>query len=396
MRFLHSADLHIDRSFEGVHLLSEKVKTQLPAINQKIIRNLVDVALEKAVDFVLLAGDTFHQARPSLKVQHDFFAQLQRLGEAEIPVYMIFGNHDYYDPQRYWFAFPENVILFSSEEVQTVQGTTKNGETYAISGFSYQHPWIAENKVTEFPARAAVDYHIGLYHGDQAGERYAPFSISEMKHQGHDYWGLGHIHVPQTLSEQPPILYPGTPQGKTKKEQATGVILAELSPQGPTIERLEIAEIAWQKQVVSLADVTASNAVLPAIIERLKSPRSRLLHLVLTDVQQLPPDWFPAAEKNEWLTYLNERLAQTEPLQVIYALEVEQANEDKIALAVPQDYMLQFLAMYESPEIFADRLSDLLQHPLIQRGITHESFQEEVLQQAKQLLKDDFQWEEQS
>jgi hypothetical protein len=37
-----------------------------------------------------------------------------------------------------------------------------------------------------------------------------------------------------------------------------------------------------------------------------------------------------------------------------------------------------------------------LQHPLIQRGITHESFQEEVLQQAKQLLKDDFQWEEQS
>ena len=396
MRFLHSADLHIDRSFEGVHLLSEKVKTQLPAINQKIIRNLVDVALEKAVDFVLLAGDTFHQARPSLKVQHDFFAQLQRLGEAQIPVYMIFGNHDYYDPQRYWFAFPENVILFSSEEVQTVQGTTKNGETYAISGFSYQHPWITENKVTEFPARAAVDYHIGLYHGDQAGERYAPFSISEMKQEGYDYWGLGHIHVPKTLSEQPPILYPGTPQGKTKKEQATGVILADLTPQGPTIERLEIAEIAWQKQVVSLADVTASNAVLPAIIERLKSPRSRLLHLVLTDVQQLPPDWFPAAEKNEWLTYLNERLAQTEPLQVIYALEVEQANEDKIALAVSEDYMLQFLAMYESPEMFADRLSDLLQHPLIQRGITHESFQEEVLQQAKQLLKDDFQWEEQS
>ncbi|EAC9858892.1 DNA repair exonuclease, partial [Listeria monocytogenes] len=164
-----------------------------------------------AVDFVLLAGDTFHQARPSLKVQHDFFAQLQRLGEAQIPVYMIFGNHDYYDPQRYWFAFPENVILFSSEEVQTVQGTTKNGETYAISGFSYQHPWITENKVTEFPARAAVDYHIGLYHGDQAGERYAPFSISEMKPKGYDYWGLGHIHVPKTLSEQPPILYPGTP-----------------------------------------------------------------------------------------------------------------------------------------------------------------------------------------
>ena len=63
MRFLHSADLHIDRSFEGIRMLSDNVKEQLPLINRKIIKKLVDTALEHEVDFVLLAGDTFHQAR---------------------------------------------------------------------------------------------------------------------------------------------------------------------------------------------------------------------------------------------------------------------------------------------------------------------------------------------
>ena len=77
---------------------------------------------------------------------------------------MIFGNHDYYDPQRYWFDFPENVVLFPSE-TETIKGVTRNGETYAISGFSYQQPWITQNKIREFPNRQAVDFHIGMYHG---------------------------------------------------------------------------------------------------------------------------------------------------------------------------------------------------------------------------------------
>lgn len=79
MRFLHSADLHIDRSFEGIRMLSDNVKEQLPLINRKIIKKLVDTALEHEVDFVLLAGDTFHQARPSLRIQHDFFKRFPDL-----------------------------------------------------------------------------------------------------------------------------------------------------------------------------------------------------------------------------------------------------------------------------------------------------------------------------
>jgi exonuclease SbcD len=394
MRFLHSADLHIDRSFEGIQMLSDKVKEQLPAINRKVLQKLVDTALEQEVDFVLLAGDTFHQARPSLRIQHDFFQEISRLAVAEIPVYMIFGNHDYYDSNRYWFDFPENVVLFPSETVETIRGVSKNGETYAISGFSYQQPWITTNKVSEFPSRLPVDYHIGMYHGDN-GEHYAPFSVSEMKQKGYDYWALGHIHVPKILSEEPMIVYPGTPQGRTQKEQETGVIIATLNGQGVEIQSVDLAEITWAHLEISLASCKNQREILQKILSEVKTNQPRLMKLLLTGTSQLASEWFSETEKNEMMAYLNEQLAKEVTLQTIYAIDVKKSTTEKIPLAVPESYVAQLLDIYQEPTIFADGLKDLLQHPLIHRGINQEAFQTEVLQQTKDLLENDFQWEEQ-
>lgn len=68
----------------------------------------------------------------------------------------------------------------------------------------------------EFPLRnLEVDYHIGIYHGDVQDANFAPFSVSELKSKNYDYWALGHIHQPTQLSAE--MIYPGTPQGHTKK-----------------------------------------------------------------------------------------------------------------------------------------------------------------------------------
>lgn len=104
----------------------------------------------------------------------------------------------------------------------------------AVSGFSYEHPWIDENKALEFPIKQAdSDIHIGIYHGDtsrKAQQNYAPFTWKDLKATGYNYWALGHIHQPQIVSEQPLIVYPGTPQGHTKKEQSLqGVAVVTLS-----------------------------------------------------------------------------------------------------------------------------------------------------------------------
>ena len=50
---------------------------------------------------------------------------MDRLAEAAIPVFMNFGNHDFYQADRYWFAFPENIQLFDEERVETKKFSDK-------------------------------------------------------------------------------------------------------------------------------------------------------------------------------------------------------------------------------------------------------------------------------
>ncbi|MCC9082599.1 hypothetical protein LOS20_15820 [Enterococcus faecium] len=49
-------------------------------------------------------------------MQKHFFDQIERLNEKEIAVYLTFGNHDYYQSERYWFYFSRkcSFIYFGS------------------------------------------------------------------------------------------------------------------------------------------------------------------------------------------------------------------------------------------------------------------------------------------
>lgn len=394
LRFLHCADLHIDRSFEGVRGLSATIKKQMTTINQRILHKIVDEALANQVDFVLFAGDTFHQSRPSIQVQHHFFQEITRLKTAGIPVYLIFGNHDYYDPQRYWFDFPENVILFSSEAVETVQAIAKNGESYAISGFSYQHSWITENKAADFPNRGAADYHIGLYHGDSNGTQYAPFTLAQLKQKGYDYWALGHVHIPTILCQVPLVVYPGTPQGKTRKEQQSSIVLATLSGKKAEAKAIDVAEFLWQEQEISLAGISNSKEALQVIIKELAHPQNRFVKIFLSELDQLPKDWLIRQEIPEFITFLNEGLAKKKPLQIVYDLALQVEETQKIQIAAPVELRNKVMATYQESTLFQAELAELLSYPGIARLLDNQEFQREVLRAANEILSNEFTWEE--
>lgn len=127
VKFIHAADLHMDRSFEGLTTLDKTVQEKLLKTNLTVLSNIIEQAIINNVDFVLLAGDNFHQNRPSLKIQKHFSEQMKRLEKNHIPVFIIFGNHDFYQKERYWFSFPKNVHLFTSETVETKKITIKSG-----------------------------------------------------------------------------------------------------------------------------------------------------------------------------------------------------------------------------------------------------------------------------
>ena len=392
LRFIHCADLHLDRSFEGLYLMNESVD-ELLEINEKVLESIVSVAIQEAVDFVLLVGDTFHQNRPSLKTQHQFFTQMSRLEVAHIPVYLSFGNHDYYEEARYWFDFPKNVHLFTEETVQTITGKTKQGVSYCISGFSYQKPWLDESKVAQFPRRQGT-YHIGMYHGDQQGEHYAPFVVQEMKQKGYDYWALGHIHVATTLSTQPPIIYPGTPQGHTQKEKETpGILLVTLTQGEATWEAIPVHQLSWQEITLSLAGVSNQRMALEKIQNLFTVSKKALIRLVLSETADLPKNWLNAKEKKELIAYLNHELQLHGFAQRIYQMEeIQVVFEQQVQLNASLALKRALFQQYQDADVFREVMAELLQHPIASKVMKMEAFQQGVFEGASKEIEQEYVW----
>ncbi|WP_341778540.1 metallophosphoesterase family protein [Levilactobacillus sp. HBUAS70063] len=221
MKFIHAADLHLDSPFLGLRHLPASLLAQVRQSTFDAATVIFDRAIDEHVDFVLLAGDLFDRAEQSVAAQAYLFQQFTRLQDAQIPVLISFGNHDYLADQHQTVAYPDNVTVFGAE-VSTQTLTLASGETVAVSGFSYPQRWVATDQTPGFPEHAATDWHIGLLHGavstGGAADHYAPFTVAELLAKRYDYWALGHIHQRQLLNEQPPILYAGNPQGRAITE----------------------------------------------------------------------------------------------------------------------------------------------------------------------------------
>ena len=85
MKFLHVADLHIGKKLKGYSLLED----------QKFVLNqIIQTALEKKVDGVLIAGDVYDTSIPNIEAVNLFDKFLSDLVLNNINAYIVSGNHD--------------------------------------------------------------------------------------------------------------------------------------------------------------------------------------------------------------------------------------------------------------------------------------------------------------
>ncbi|WP_430602575.1 DNA repair protein SbcD/Mre11 [Enterococcus sp. DIV0724b] len=403
MKVLHTADLHLDRSFEGLKNSPKEILEKLQRANHEVITAIVDIAIKNQVDAVVFAGDTFHQSRTSIRTQAYFIDEMKRLDQAEIPVIMSFGNHDYYVAERYWFDFPKNMFLFQKEQIETHYFMTKNQEKVAVSGFSYEHPWINEDKLSAFPKKdPMVDLHIGIYHGDTTNngqQNYAPFSFSNMKSKGYDYWALGHIHQPQVVSADPLIVYPGTPQGHTKKERTVqGVAIVSIEPGHATVHFEPVAQVTWQLQRYSLSQARNLQEALSILTEFLlkdmeNQTQLTLKEIQLTDTEELSEEFQISYENGELLQYLQTTLLQ-QTNHSLFLFQVEVMTdyfEKKVVISAAPELLKQLEKNYLQPDIFSNTLQELVQNPLFSSVVQiNEEWRERSIEQADQTIKEDF------
>ncbi len=252
MKFVHSADIHLDSPLVGLRRYERAPVDELRLAPRRAFAKLVDLCLQERVQFLLIAGDLFDRDWTDFGTGLEFVAQMARLCDADVPVIVLRGNHDAESAMSRSLKWPPNVRILASDHVDRV---TYDHVGVAITGQSFATPDVRTNLARTYPAPLPGHFNIAMLHtaldGREGHAPYAPCALLDLIHTGYDYWALGHIHAHEIVHERPWIVFPGNLQGRHVREiGAKGACLVSVEPSGVTVTHHALDVVRWCSLVV--------------------------------------------------------------------------------------------------------------------------------------------------
>lgn len=235
MKFIHAGDIHLDSALHGLERYEGAPVDEIRSATRRAFDNLIDLAIDEEVAFVLLAGDLYDGDWRDYNTGLYFVDRMNRLREAGIRVFIVAGNHDAASQITKHLRLPENVTLFSTRHPEQV---TLDDLNVAIYGQGFATRAVTDDISQAYPQGDPQLFNIGLLHtcldGKPGHEPYAPCTVDGLRSKGYQYWALGHVHKREVISEAPWIVFPGNIQGRHARE---------LGPKGCTLVAVEHGEI---------------------------------------------------------------------------------------------------------------------------------------------------------
>jgi len=276
-KFIHAADVHLDSPLRGLSRYESAPAESIRDACRRAFENLVDLAIEEKVSFVLLSGDLYDGDWKDYSTGIFLSQQMGRLGQYNISVFTVAGNHDAANRMTKALDSPTNMTILSSRKVETIK---IDDLAVAIHGRSFGTQHIDENLAAGFTAAEKGMFNIGLLHtsldGREGHEVYAPCSIDDLRSKGYQYWALGHIHKQEFVSEDPWIVFPGCVQGRHIRETgAKGCVLVTVEDGTVSeAESLPLDVLRWALCSVDLTDAAEMREVLERTRKAIENERT--------------------------------------------------------------------------------------------------------------------------
>ena len=266
MLFLHTADIHLDSPLTGLPDYPGAPVDEIRNATRQAFRNMTNLAIDRKVDFVVIAGDLYDGNWKSYDTGLVFRKQMARLNKADIPVFLVLGNHDAQSRITKSLELPDNVHVFSHRKSETVKIENLR---VALHGQSFKSQEVTENLSSNYPKPVEGWFNIGILHTAAEGREghlpYAPCSVGELLAKGYDYWALGHVHKREILADAPYIVFPGNLQGRHIRETAPegkGCTLVSVDEGGKTTLSHEAVDtVRWDAVTVDVSSVESMGAL---------------------------------------------------------------------------------------------------------------------------------------
>jgi len=278
-RFVHAADLHLDTPFEGIAKADERVAQALKEASLSAFEALIELAIDRHAEFLLLAGDIYDGTERGVRAQIAFLKGVRKICERGIEVFVVRGNHDYTGGWSHLRDLPTRFHELPPAQVASLP-VQRDGKLLAtVHGISYDRNEVTENLALRFPRASAPGLNIGLLHcnvGDNAEHgRYSPCALDDLRAKGMGYWALGHVHRRQNLLEGNPwVVYPGNLQGRSPIEQgAKGAVVVEVeNGQVTDVEFAPLDRVRFTELKIPVGEI----GDLAALVDTLHDQAARL------------------------------------------------------------------------------------------------------------------------
>jgi DNA repair exonuclease SbcCD nuclease subunit len=258
----------------------------------------IDLALTEKVDMVLICGDLFDSNSQPRRSVERAAAELSKLVARHVPVVVIPGTHDCYEPGSIYRVFDlaemagapadSNLVIVLTDSLHHVDfsqlGVSVLSHVFPAKRAA-QSPLIAIKNDVE-AARAdgprAGNWLIGMIHGSIAQPgRFEHDEVivseEEIAESGLDYLALGHVHsVREGRAGSVAYAYPGAPEPVALDQDGAGQILLvnfeERDAQRVvTVEPRAVGKTKFRKLEIDGATV-ASQAALATQLKEMADP----------------------------------------------------------------------------------------------------------------------------
>ncbi|MBD3233233.1 MAG: hypothetical protein GF315_05870 [candidate division Zixibacteria bacterium] len=245
-RIIHTADIHLGMKFSDLGRAGNIIRKY----QRKAFAAIVEMAIEKDADFLVIAGDLFDSKLVSDATYRFVASELRKLEDTSVIV--IPGTHDPAGAELIWNRFkkenlPENIKLILQPEDSPVTFTEKDTTFWLKPNQESNSP---ESPLPELQDNSLSQYHIAVAHGTaQIGGMQAkddfPFSQEEIQNSGFDYIALGHWHSFKRVGESN-AYYPGAAeQSKFGLEDAGNILVVDINDSGVSVEKVNIGRTRW-------------------------------------------------------------------------------------------------------------------------------------------------------
>ncbi|OQW90439.1 MAG: DNA repair exonuclease, partial [Beggiatoa sp. IS2] len=281
----HAADIHLDSPLCGLARYEGAPIGQAQNATRRAFINLVDLACQESIDFVLLVGDLYDVDWKDYNTGLFFNQQMSRLREADISVFIVRGNHDAGNSITRQLCLPDNVTELSIHSPET---KVLEHLGVAIHGQGFADKVTTENLASHYPKHVNGYYNIGLLHtslnGREGHATYAPCTVSELLSLDYDYWALGHIHKSEVLYQKPYIVFPGNLQGRHVRETgAKGCVVVEVTDKKTVLTHQALDVLRWEVCQLEVSDITYPEEMIDksrwAVAQALQNANGRPLAL---------------------------------------------------------------------------------------------------------------------